>query len=153
MLQLGRKLLEIARVELTDEGDAALSVGELVVITDVLYHPGSTVTEITTRTGLAQSRVSTALSSLRALGAVETSPDPSDGRRMLVLPGEQVRAAVDERVRRPVDGTLRQRLNHLSDDRFTELLKAMSELHELLVANAWEEELFRPRTTQKRLNT
>jgi DNA-binding MarR family transcriptional regulator len=153
LLQLGRKLLEIAKDELMDEGDAALSVGEMAVIADVLYHPGSTVAEITARTGLAQSRVSTAISSLRTLGAVETRPDTSDRRRTLVLPGERVRAALDERVGRPVEAALRRRLGDLPQDRAAELLEAISELHELLVVNAWGEDLFRPATTPGEVNT
>jgi DNA-binding MarR family transcriptional regulator len=56
----------------------------LIVLSDVLGHPGTSVGEIAERTGLPQSQVSTAVARLREAGSVETSQDPADRRRMLV---------------------------------------------------------------------
>ncbi len=49
-----------------------------------LYHPDSSISEITERTGFPQSLVSTAVAKLRDVGVVETEPDPTNRRRTLV---------------------------------------------------------------------
>jgi DNA-binding MarR family transcriptional regulator len=78
---LGRKLMEVAEGSLP-RGKAATSV-RLVVI-DVTYHPNSSISEITERTGFPQSLVSAAVARLRDLGVLESEPDPLDRRRTLV---------------------------------------------------------------------
>lgn len=138
LLHLARRLMEIARDTLVDAGDPTLSPGELAVVTDVLYHPGSTVSAITGRTGFAQSRVSTALVSLRALGAIVTVRDEHDRRRTVVHPGPALRAALAERVRRPVDAALRRRLGGMPGERMDEVLAAMAELNRRLGAGSGE---------------
>lgn len=55
-----------------------------LVLIDVGYHPNSSITEITERTGFPQSLVSTAVARLREVGVVESKPDPEDRRRTLV---------------------------------------------------------------------
>jgi DNA-binding MarR family transcriptional regulator len=64
------------------EGKTAPS-GRLVFV-DVAYHPNSSITEITERTGFPQSLVSTAVARLREIGMLESGPDPLDRRRTLV---------------------------------------------------------------------
>ena len=54
------------------------------VALDVGYHPDSSISEITERTGLPQSLVSMSVAKLRELGVVQTEPDPADRRRTLV---------------------------------------------------------------------
>jgi DNA-binding MarR family transcriptional regulator len=78
---LGRKLMQIAEGALP-EGKMATS-GRLVFV-DVVYHPNSSITEITERTGFPQSLVSTAVARLRDLGLLESGLDPIDRRRTLV---------------------------------------------------------------------
>jgi DNA-binding MarR family transcriptional regulator len=78
---LGRRLMQIAEGVLP-EGSAATSVR--LVLIDVAYHPNSSITEITERTGFPQSLVSTAVARLREVGVVESGPDPLDRRRTLV---------------------------------------------------------------------
>ena len=56
------------------------------VALDVGYHPDSSISEITERTGLPQSLVSMSVAKLRDLGVVQTEPDPADRRRTLVHP-------------------------------------------------------------------
>jgi DNA-binding MarR family transcriptional regulator len=55
-----------------------------MVLQDVFAHPGSSVTDITGRTGLPQSYVSESVARLRDEGLVLTEVDPSDRRRTLV---------------------------------------------------------------------
>jgi DNA-binding MarR family transcriptional regulator len=59
-----------------------------LVLRDVLAHPGSSVTDITARTGLAQSIVSKAIARFQEQGIVETGADPADGRRTLARVSE-----------------------------------------------------------------
>jgi len=78
---LGRKLMQIA--------EGMLPTGRRVtstrlVFVDVAYHPNSSITEITQRTGFPQSLVSAAVARLREVGLLETEPDPLDRRRTLV---------------------------------------------------------------------
>jgi hypothetical protein len=57
--------------------------GHALVLREVLAHPGSSVTDITGRTGLAQSIVSKAIARFQDQGIVEVETDPADGRRTL----------------------------------------------------------------------
>ncbi|MFG2296767.1 MarR family transcriptional regulator [Streptomyces sp. NPDC048603] len=68
----------------------------LIALSDVTAHPGSAVGEIARRTGLPQSQVSTAVARLKKAGSVVTSPDPADGRRLLVRPAEEVSERVEQ---------------------------------------------------------
>src|SRR5580693_7809367 len=61
-----------------------LPTGPSLVLRDVFAHPGSSITDITARTGLPQSYVSESVARLRSQGILETSADPADRRRTLV---------------------------------------------------------------------
>jgi hypothetical protein len=62
-----------------------------LVLADVFAHPGSSISEITARTGMPQSHVSETVARLREQGTVESFPDPADRRRT------RQRAAPEER--------------------------------------------------------
>ena len=95
---LGLRLQKIAEASIPTEG-----VGEhrtstrsvLVVTADIRDHPGTTVTEIAKRTGMAQSQISDAVARLRGAGAVTAAPDPADGRRTLLSPDPEGSPRVD----------------------------------------------------------
>lgn len=80
---LGRTLMKIGERALPDVGRGGHG-GVLVVLSDVLDNPDSTVGEIATRTGLPQSAVSMAVARLREAGSLEAATDPRDRRRTLV---------------------------------------------------------------------
>ena len=80
---LSRRLMQIAESVLPQH-KAATSLR--FVALDVGYHPNSSISEITERTGLPQSLVSMSVAKLRDLGVVQTEPDPADRRRTLVQP-------------------------------------------------------------------
>ena len=61
-----------------------MPTGPSLVLRDVFANPGSSITDITARTGLPQSYVSESVARLRGQGIVQTSADPADGRRTLV---------------------------------------------------------------------
>ncbi|MFD0273487.1 MarR family transcriptional regulator [Kitasatospora sp. NPDC127111] len=84
------------RSDQPDAGPRGSVRSVLVTLGDVLAHPGATVGEIATRTGLPQSQVSTAVARLVEAGSVETEPDPADRRRRLVRPAASPSARVAE---------------------------------------------------------
>lgn len=80
---LGRQLTKIGEEALRGGQAPPLPTGHALVLRDVLAHPGSSVTDITARTGLAQSIVSKAIARFQERGIVEVGADPADGRRTL----------------------------------------------------------------------
>jgi DNA-binding MarR family transcriptional regulator len=93
LIVLGRQLTRLGERAMRDDDpredgvqalDATLPVGALIVMRDVLASPGSSITDITTRTGLPQSYVSESVNKLRVKGLAEITADPADRRRTLV---------------------------------------------------------------------
>ena len=78
---LGRRLMKLAEEGLPGKG---VNNSARLVLIDIGANPGSSISEITARTGYPQSHVSTSVSRLRELGAVRTEADPRDRRRTLV---------------------------------------------------------------------
>jgi DNA-binding MarR family transcriptional regulator len=83
LIMLGRQLAKIGEEAMRGGQAPPLPPGHALVLRDVLAHPGSSVTDITDRTGLAQSIVSKAIARFQDQGIVETGADPADGRRTL----------------------------------------------------------------------
>jgi DNA-binding MarR family transcriptional regulator len=81
---LSRRLMQIAESALPSARKGATSLRFVVI--DIANHPGSSISEITERTGFPQSLVSMTVAKLRDLQVVETEPDPADRRRTLVRP-------------------------------------------------------------------
>ncbi len=84
LIMLGRQLTKIGEEVLRGSKAQAMPTGPSLVLRDVFAHPGSSITDVTARTGLPQSYVSESVARLRDQGIVETSADPADGRRTLV---------------------------------------------------------------------
>ncbi|MFJ8932032.1 MarR family transcriptional regulator [Streptomyces sp. NPDC102364] len=94
---LGLRLQKIAEAAIPTEGigEHATSTRSVLVVTaDIKDHPGTTVTQIARRTGMAQSQVSDAVARLRTAGAVIVEPDPADGRRSLLRPNPEASGRV-----------------------------------------------------------
>jgi DNA-binding MarR family transcriptional regulator len=70
-----------------------LPAGVRTVLLDVFQHPGSSISEITARTGFPQSLVSVAVARFRDRGVMVTEDDPADRRRTLVSPAPGVKEA------------------------------------------------------------
>src|SRR5580693_6043501 len=83
-----------------------LPTGPSLVLRDVFAHPGSSITDITARTGLPQSYVSESVARLRNQGILETSADPADRRRTLVRVSAGHPRTVAAKGSAPVDGAL-----------------------------------------------
>ncbi|MGW2651757.1 MarR family winged helix-turn-helix transcriptional regulator [Streptomyces sp. NPDC001393] len=134
LYQLGRRLAEIA---LTDMGadELDLAPGEFLVLQDLTLNGRSSVSDVTKRTGLAQSRVSTGVRALTARGWTRTEADPHDGRRTLVDLTPEVRAAAAERRAARADDYLRTTLiaAGADADELPSLTAGLTRLHQLLV--------------------
>ncbi|MER5475808.1 helix-turn-helix domain-containing protein [Streptomyces sp. NPDC002734] len=105
---LGRTLMKIGEQAMppATSGTPRSSRSVLVVLGDLLSHPGTTVGEIAARTGLPQSQVSTAVARLEQAGSVDTELDPADRRRRLVRPTATPSARVTEVRGTTVENTL-----------------------------------------------
>src|SRR5215471_1522418 len=104
---LGRTLMKIGEEAIPTEGiKLSTSVRSVVIVlSDIIEHPDSSVGEIAARTGFPQSHVSASVARLRELGALVTSTDPRDRRRTLtrLAPGIRQRS---RRAAVPVDSVL-----------------------------------------------
>jgi len=81
---LGRSLMKLGEEAMRGDNAPAVPTGIRLILIDLVEHPGSSIGEITARTGLPQSHVSQSVARLRARGAVATASDPHDGRKTLV---------------------------------------------------------------------
>jgi DNA-binding transcriptional ArsR family regulator len=117
LIMLGRQLTKIGEEVLRGPapgghaGDRPaqtpfLPTGPSLVLRDVFARPGSSITDITARTGLPQSYVSESVARLRSQGILETSADPADGRRTLVRVSAGHPRTVAVKGSAPVDGAL-----------------------------------------------
>jgi DNA-binding MarR family transcriptional regulator len=125
---LGRRLMQIAENALP-KGKVGTTVR--LVMLDIGFHPGSSISEITERTGFLQSHVSASVAKLRDLGFVVTEIDPADHRRTLV----RAKPEALERGRRvqtaPVEDFLALDLGDTRD--VAEVIKALEFLKSRLV--------------------
>jgi DNA-binding MarR family transcriptional regulator len=106
LITLGRRLVRIGEDAIRGGSALPLPAGQALVLRDVMAHPHSSITDITSRTGLAQSIVSKAVARFREEGLVDTEPDPADGRRLLVEISAQHRREVARKGAVSVDDAL-----------------------------------------------
>ncbi|WP_016700134.1 MarR family transcriptional regulator [Actinoalloteichus spitiensis] len=88
---LGRRLMKLGEDAIPEGGFHGLPASARAILFDVIEHPGSSIGDITERTGFLQSQVSGAVARFRAEGVLETTVDPADRRRTLVLPSANIR--------------------------------------------------------------
>ncbi|WP_040784025.1 MarR family transcriptional regulator [Nocardia pneumoniae] len=125
---LGRTLMKIGEQALPTEGLGGGHRPVLIVSSDILEHPDSTVGEIAARTGLPQSAVSTAVARLREAGSITTTIDPRDRRRSLVRPADRVSPRVAEVRATPVDNAVAAALADDDPAAVREVLDALATL-------------------------
>jgi len=117
--------------------ESALPVGKTaksgrLVFVDVAYHPDSSITEITERTGYPQSLVSTAVARLREIGLLESGPDPLDRRRTLVRTTPALEKVHERLGPLAVDDILAQELAAEDRGELTDVLAALELLSRVL---------------------
>lgn len=109
LIWLGQQIVLAGRREL-ERNAPGVPIAELVVMGDLIKFSPSSITEIASRTGYAQSRVSTAVSSIVGHGWATTRSDARDGRRTLVDIADEVthwsRTDQAEIQRKPFDDLL-----------------------------------------------
>ncbi len=134
---LGRKLMQIAEGALPP-GRSAKS-GRLVFV-DVSYHPNSSISDITERTGFPQSLVSTAVARLREIGLLETDSDPLDRRRTLVRTTPQLTAVQERLGSASIDGILANELAAEHEQELGDVIAALELLSHLLTPEVYSDE-------------
>ncbi|MET8139608.1 helix-turn-helix domain-containing protein [Sphaerisporangium sp. NPDC005288] len=86
LLLLGHKLIEIGAEAIPRSGFHTLTTSARTILVTVFERPGSSIKDITERTGFPQSLVSATVARFRDDGVMVTEPDPADRRRTLVSP-------------------------------------------------------------------
>jgi DNA-binding MarR family transcriptional regulator len=135
---LGRRLMQIAEGALP--GGKRTASARLVFV-DVAYHPDSSISEITERTGFPQSLVSTAVATLRDIGLLECRPDPLDRRRTLVRATPAIKAVEGRLSQVSVDDVLARELVPEDREEMPAVLAALQLLSRLLVPEARSDEV------------
>src|SRR3954467_3618797 len=77
LIWLGERLAQTGRLDMRAQQPGVPAI-EFVVMRHLVDGPPSTITSLVSRTGYAQSRVSTAVASLVERGWAQTESDPSD---------------------------------------------------------------------------
>ncbi|MFF1398548.1 MarR family transcriptional regulator [Streptomyces sp. NPDC058287] len=105
---LGRTLMKVGEQAMPRPKEAAPGSTRAVVVAlgDLVSHPGTTVGEISARTGLPQSQVSTAVARLVEAGSATAEPDPADRRRRLIRPATRPSPRVAEVRAATIDAAL-----------------------------------------------
>jgi DNA-binding MarR family transcriptional regulator len=122
---MGRRLMKLGVDAIPSSGFRELPASVRSVLVDALTHTGSSISEITGRTGFPQSHVSASVARLRELGALVTEVDPADRRRTLVQAGPGVMERASQRTSVPVDATIAAALGPHSEGDLAEVLAAL----------------------------
>jgi DNA-binding MarR family transcriptional regulator len=129
LLLLARRLMKLAEEGLPGQG---VNNSVRFVLLDIGTHPGSSISEITTRTGYPQSHVSMSVMKLRESGFVRTEVDPLDRRRTLVW---IVPKAVDRAYNRVIstaDAAIRRAMGNPAATEVSEVVRALEMVAERL---------------------
>jgi DNA-binding MarR family transcriptional regulator len=132
LITLGRRLVRIGEEAMRGGSAMPLPAGHALVLRDVIAHPHSSITDITSRTGLAQSIVSKAVARFHEEGLVETETDPADGRRLLVEISAQHRREVARKGAVSVDDALATALGESDRGGATEFISVLEAVAERL---------------------
>lgn len=146
---LGRKLMQIAESALP-AGTTARSAR--LIFVDVAYHPDSSISEITERTGFPQSLVSMSVARLRELGLLDSAPDPLDRRRTLVRTTPTVTAVQKRLGSTSIDDMIASELAADDQEELIDVIGALDLLARHLTPEAFPDGQPRPprqRVTQR----
>jgi DNA-binding MarR family transcriptional regulator len=128
LIMLGRKLTKIGEEAMRAGQAPPLPAGHALVLRDVLAHPGSSITDITARTGLAQSIVSKAIARFQDQGIVEVEADLADGRRTLARVTTSHLGEVRRKGAVPADGMLAAALGEADPAAVAEIISGLEAL-------------------------
>jgi DNA-binding MarR family transcriptional regulator len=137
---LGRQLLKIADASFEESGTSVPARGLMLVLEDIATHPGSAISEITARTGLPQSHVSTSVGRFRERGMVETYADANDGRRTLVRAKPSYVRSADRRRTSSADNAIAAALEGASAATVRKLIADLESIAERLTPKTTRED-------------
>jgi DNA-binding MarR family transcriptional regulator len=129
LFMLGRRLVTLAEEGLPGQG---VNNSVRFVLLDIAANPGSSISEITTRTGFPQSHVSTSVMKLRQFGAVRTEIDPRDRRRTLVWVVPKAVQQAHSRVTSTADSAIARALGKPAAAEVAEVIGALEMVAERL---------------------
>lgn len=134
---LGRKLMKIAETALAnDPRSSELPTSVRMVLVDISSHPGSSIGEITARTGFPQSHVSASVARLKEQGVLETTVDTDDGRRTLVRLATSFNERLTTRTPVPIDAALSAKFAGSDPEIQAQVLDALELLAEQVIPRA-----------------
>ncbi len=132
LYQLGRTLIDAAR-RAQGATDHGMTPSEFLVLRDLFLNGESSVSEIVSRTDLAQSRVSFCVKRLEGRGWVRTSSDPADGRKTLAEVTDRVKTEGMRRRTLDAQDALAPLLSGCSARERKAITQALERLYELVV--------------------
>lgn len=119
-----------------DSQSGGLPTSVRMVLIDVFEHPGSSIGEVTARTGFPQSHVSASVARLRDRGVLETSVDAGDGRRTLVRLAGGFGDRIAARAAVPIEGALAAQLASSDPQDLVQVIDALDALAERIIPRA-----------------
>ena len=132
LYQLGRTLIDAAQ-RAQGATDHGMTPSEFLVLRDLFLNGQSSVSEIVSRTDLAQSRVSFCVKRLEGRGWVQTSSDPADGRKTLAQVTDRVETEGMRRRTLDAQDALAPLLSGCSARERNAITRALERLYELAV--------------------
>ncbi|MDP9091628.1 MAG: MarR family winged helix-turn-helix transcriptional regulator [Actinomycetota bacterium] len=127
LVYLGQQLVRAGRMAM-HETRPNLQAAESAVIGELLAQRFSTITELASRTGYAQSRISKAVAALREQGLVGTRVDQADRRRSVVYLLDSAEEAASRESPTSGDQVLRELLGGVDVLRRAEIVAAVQTL-------------------------
>lgn len=136
--ELGRSIAEVSRRAMIPPGVSFdLSSADAAIMARLIECPDAvTITELTKRSGFAQSRVSGVVARLRSLGWVTTETSATDRRQTMVRLTPEVRRGIASVFIQPPDAALAELLETLTPRERRQVIEAL----ELLVRRRQQEE-------------
>lgn len=134
--RLARELRAIALLATENTGADRVNAGELSVLEDIARNPGATISEVTRRTGLAQSLVSRITRAMADAGALTIDPDDTDRRKVRIDLAPETRALILTRANNSISEAIAESTPELSSRQRRELEHHLSEAERLLRTSA-----------------
>lgn len=131
---LARATREVALLATNNLGADRINAGELAVLEDIARNPGAAISDVTRRTGLAQSLISRIAHGMAEAGVVHIAPDPADRRKVRVQLSQGVQKQISERAATPIADALAAFTPSLTAPQRTALERHLSEADRLLRA-------------------
>jgi DNA-binding MarR family transcriptional regulator len=132
LYKLGRTMIDAAQ-RAQGANETGMSPSEFLVLRDLFFNGESSVSEIVSRTDLAQSRVSICIQALIKRGWATTRTDPADGRKTLARVTGHVKEEGLRRRTQDADDALAPLLAGCAPAEREAIARALERLYELAV--------------------